>query len=629
MLILLFAIFSGCHFLKNVRSEFNAYFNTYYNAKSIFEQVENSIQSRILSEKFLSIEKLNSEFKIPPTEKNKLDDVIKKCSKILQYYLNSSVADDAILMIGKAYLYQDNYLGAERKFAELISTFPQSKLYDEALYFLMLTLSKEKKYEDAVISFQTKANRDPKSKKLWKVYKIYGFAKYKLGDIDSASYYLELASQQAKGEDKAEILFYLGEINEGRNPTESAKFYYNASKTTKNTNLKTYSLIKYAIQQRELGNYELAERVLNDLLNSNINKDYEGKIYLELARTRYLSGKTELAIQTYIYLDTTYKRTEESALGYFELGQIYETKFGKYDSAKFFYEKAQLEFPQSEITKQAQRKTALLNDYFRYHLTISRNDSILKSVNPTDSTLKINTDSLKNLIAQAKYSLAWIFYISLNRVDSAIYYLNDIIKNFPETPTAPRSYYLLGTIYETIDTGKAKEIYLELIKKFPQSEFSAQALKFLGIKTELTKDTLNEIYNKAISLIDEDPKSAMEMLSMICNHNSNSQLKARAFFAIGWINEYKLKNFAKAIECYKNVLNNFPESEYAKIAELKLNPEKIETLQVPKPSIETKPKQIEEPKPTISDSEEDRLNIRERKKRRIDDNKDNLDRPLK
>ena len=143
-------------------------------------------------------------------------------------------------MIGKAYLYQDNYLGAERKFAELNSTFPQSKLYDEALYFLMLTLSKEKKYEDAVISFQTKANRDPKNKKLWKVYKIYGFAKYKLGDIDSASYYLELASQQAKGEDKAEILFYLGEINEGRNPTESAKFYYNASKTTKTTNLKTY-----------------------------------------------------------------------------------------------------------------------------------------------------------------------------------------------------------------------------------------------------------------------------------------------------------------------------------------------------------------------------------------------------
>ncbi|MFN3135184.1 MAG: tetratricopeptide repeat protein [Candidatus Kryptonium sp.] len=612
-----------------MRSEFSAYFNTYYNAKTIFEQVENSIQSRILSEKFLSIEKIDAEFKIPQTEKNKLDDVIKKCSKILQYYLNSSVADDAILMIGKAYLYQDNYLGAERKFAELISTFPQSKLYDEALYLLMLTFSKEKKYEDAVISFQTKANRASKAKKLWKIYKIYGFVKYKLGDIDSALYYLDLASKQAKGEDKAEILFYLGEINEGRNPTESAKFYHNASKTTKRTNLKTYSLIKYATQQREIGNYELAERVLNDLLNSNLSKDYEGKVYLELARTRYLSGKTELAIQTYIYLDTTYKRTEESALGYFELGQIYETKCGRYDSAKFFYEKAQFEFPQSEITKQAQRRTALFNDYFRYHLVISRNDSILKSMNPTDSISKINTDSLKNLIAQAKYSLAWIFYISLNRVDSAVYYLNDIIKNFPETPTAPRSYYLLGTIYETLDSVKAKETYLELIKKFPQSEFSTQALKFLGIKTEPAKDTLNEIYNKAVSLIDDDPVSAMEMLSMICNHNSDSQLKARAFFAIGWINEYKLKNFAKAIECYKNVLNNFPESEYAKIAEIKLNPEKIVTPQISKPSTEAKPKQIEETKPTINELEEDRPNIRERKKRRIDDNKDDFDRPFK
>ncbi len=629
MLILSTIVLVGCSIWKNIASEFNAYFNTYYNAKTIFEQVENSIQSRISSEKFLSVEKIDSEFKIPPTEKNKLDDVIKKCSKILQYYLNSSVADDAILMIGKAYLYQDNYLSAERKFAELISTFPQSKLYDEALYLLMLTLSKRKKYEDAIITFQTKTNRDSKNKKLWNLYKIYGFAKYKLGEIDSASYYLNLASQQAKGEDRAEILFYLGEINEGRNPSESAKFYYNASKTTKRTNLKTYALIKYAIQQRELGDYELAERVLNDLLYSKMDKDYERRVYLELARTRYLSNRIDLAVQTYIYLDTTYKRTQESAFGYFELGQIYETKFGKYDSAKFFYEKAQFEFPQAEIAKQAQKKTTLMNDYFRYHSIISRNDSILKSMNSTDSIPPINIDSLKNIIAQAKYSLAWIFYTSLDRVDSAIHYLTDVIKNFPETSSAPRSYYLLGTIYETIDTAKAKEINLELIEKFPQSEFSTQALKFLGIKPEFVKDTLNEIYNKAISLIDDDPEAAVKMLSIICNHNSNSDLKARAFFAIAWINEYKLKNFTKASEYYRNVVNNFPKSEYARIAEVKLNPEKIEIPQTPKPPKETKTNQVDETKPKINEFEEDTQRVRERKKRRIDDNQDNLDHPFK
>lgn len=624
LLILSIFIFSSCSLWKSVTDEFSAYFNTYYNAKAIFEQIEQALYNRASSEKFLSIEKFDAEFNLPQNEKNKLDDVIKKCSKILQYYLNTSVGDDALLMIGKAYFYQDNYLGAERKFAELISTFPKSKLYDEALYLLMFTLLKEKKYEDALISFQTKARREQKNKNLWKLYKIYGLTKYRIGEIDSSIYYLNLASQQASGEDKAEILFYLGEINEEKNPAESAKFYNNVSKTTRKTNLKVYSLIKYAIQQRKLGNYELSQRVLNDLIHSNIDMEYERKVYLELARTHHLAGKIELAIQTYTYLDTTYKRTNESAFGYFELAQIYETTLGRYDSAKFFYEKAQIEFPQSEASKQAQKKVAVLNDYFRYHLIISRNDSILNSIKMNlDSTITLNIDSIRNLISQAKYSLAWTFHTLLNRVDSAIYYLKDIIEKHPESPITPRSYYLLGTIYELIDTAKAKEIYLELIRKFPHSEFSNQAMKFIGIKNEITKDTLNEIYNMAISLIDTDPETAIKMLNTICNHNSNSNLKAKAFYAIGWINEYKLKNFAKAIEYYTNVLNNFPESEYAKMAQIKLNPEKYEEPRATTtPSIQTSTKPVEQIEPTTKETEEleDAPRIRERKKRRIDDN---------
>ncbi len=613
---------------KGIFNEFNAYFNTYYNAKITFEQIEENLKRTTLSDKFPSFEKLDKETQLNPNDRSKLDDVIKKCSKILQYYLKTSIADDALLMIGKSYLYQDNYLGAERKFAELISTFPKSKLYDEALYYLMLTLAKERKYNDVILSFQTKAREN--SKNLWKLHTIYAFAKFRLSEIDSAIFYLNLASKRARGEDKAQILFYLAELNEKINPSESANFYLSASKATKRTNLKTYSLIKYATQQRNLANFELAQRVLNDLINSNIDKDYERKAYLELARTYDLSNNLERAIQTYTYLDTTYKRTEESAYGYFELGQIYETRLGNYDSAKVFYEKARTEFPQSAVTKQAQKKVETFNEYFQHRLILSKNDSILKSIasNP-DSTIKINPDSIKNQIAQTKYSLARIFYMSLNRLDSAISYLNDIISNHPTSPIIPRSYYLLGTIYESIDTAKASEIYLELINRFPESEFSAQAMKFLGLQNEIKKDTLEELYKMAISLIDSDPTKAIDILFTICNNNSNSNtnLKAKALFAIAWINEYKLKNFAKAVEYYTTVLNNFSNTEFAKIAQTKLNPEKQEIQTKPKdllPTPDATKKAPDEIKPTppkgVGDELEDDLRLRERKKRRIDDN---------
>jgi tetratricopeptide (TPR) repeat protein len=581
-----------------VFNEFNAYFNTYYNAKETFAQVEEVVQGREKAEKFLTIEKIDDEIQIPPNEKNKLDDVIKKCSKILQYYINTSIADDALLMIGKSYLYQDNYLAAERKFAELISNFPRSDLYNEALYYLMLTLVKEKKYADAVMSFQTKANPE-RRKNLGKLYKIYAVAKFKLGEVDSAINYLKLALNNAKGEDKAEILFYLGEVNELKDRAESAKFYYESAKHTKRQNLKAWALIKYSIQKRELGEYDIALRALNDLLEQGFDADYARRIYLELARTYNHAGKIDKAIQTYVYLDTTYKRTEESAYGYFELGRLYEERIGNYDSAKFFFDKARLENPQSDVSKIAQKKIEQYNNYFKYISVISKTDSV----------------SVEQL-ADAKYSLAWLFYMEFGRLDSAIHYLNDVIKNHPNSSASARAYYLLGTIYEPMDSQKAREIYTELIRKFPETQYAKQAMKILGVKNDVEKDTLEELYNIACSMIDTNPQGAIDLFLRVYNQSVDANLKARAFFAIGWINEYKLKNYSKAIEYYTKILDNFPNTEYAKIVSAKVNPDKQEEKpKQPQITPEVKPKQKE------SDSElEDEMKTRDRRRKRIDDN---------
>ncbi len=599
LFIILIPIF-GCSVWKGAFDEFNAYFNTYYNAKETFAQVEDVIQGRTRTEKFLTIEKIDDEIQIQPNEKNKLDDVIKKCSKILQYYINTSIADDALLMIGKSYLYQGNYLAAERKFVELISNFPKSELYNEALYHLMLTLVKEKKYADALLSFQTRAKPERK-KNFWKLYKTYAFAKFKLGEVDSAINYLKLALNNAKGEDKAEILFYLGEINESKDKAESAKFYYESAKVTKRQNLKTWALIKYSIQKRELGEFDLASRALNDLLEQNFDVDYTRKIYLELARTYNHAGKIDRAIQTYVYLDTTYKRTEESAYGYFELGRLYEEKVGNYDSARFFFDKARLENPQSDVSKIAQKKTEQYNNYFKYIGVISQADSISEEQ-----------------LADAKYSLAWLFYMSFGRLDSAIHYLNDIIRNHPSSLTSARAHYLLGTIYESLDSQRAREVYTELIKKFPETQYAKQAMKILGVRSEMDKDTLEDLYNMACSMIDTNPQGAIDLLLRVYNQSVDANLKARAFFAIGWINEYKLKNYSKAIEYYTRILDNFPNTEYAKIVSVKVNPDKQEQLdKVKQPQItpEAKPNQKE-----VESEFEDEVKTRERKRKRIDDN---------
>ena len=69
---------------------------------------------------------------IPPAANADLQKVIEKCSNILQFSSNSSYVDDALMMLGKSFYYQKNYLKAQRKFEELISTQPNSDYVLEA-----------------------------------------------------------------------------------------------------------------------------------------------------------------------------------------------------------------------------------------------------------------------------------------------------------------------------------------------------------------------------------------------------------------------------------------------------------------------------------------------------------------
>jgi outer membrane protein assembly factor BamD (BamD/ComL family) len=76
--------------------------------------------------------------------------VIEKLSKLLQFYNKSSFVDDALLMIGKAFYYQQDYIKAHRKFTELITTFPESDLVSDAMLWSGKTLMRQNKFEEGI-----------------------------------------------------------------------------------------------------------------------------------------------------------------------------------------------------------------------------------------------------------------------------------------------------------------------------------------------------------------------------------------------------------------------------------------------------------------------------------------------
>ena len=122
LILILLLISSGCSVWEN----FTTYFNLYYNTASIFEDAENEILSQ--KRDLFS----NEPLVVPGSAKTNLIKVVEKASKLLQFNSNTSFVDEALMMLGKSFYYQNNYQKSIRKFEELLATNPDDEIATEA-----------------------------------------------------------------------------------------------------------------------------------------------------------------------------------------------------------------------------------------------------------------------------------------------------------------------------------------------------------------------------------------------------------------------------------------------------------------------------------------------------------------
>ena len=108
-------LLTGC----SVWDNFITYFNLYYNANELYTKIEKQITDQ--KKDLFSIEPPA----IPPAANADVQKLIEKCSAILQFHSTTSYVDEALLMLGKAFYYQKNYLKSQQKFKELLAADPE------------------------------------------------------------------------------------------------------------------------------------------------------------------------------------------------------------------------------------------------------------------------------------------------------------------------------------------------------------------------------------------------------------------------------------------------------------------------------------------------------------------------
>lgn len=143
-------VLAGCadtSFIGKRVDNFTAYYNTYYNAEQSYQEGVDRVLDRRESEPvdmnvylslFLSGEGGSNE---------SFATAIEKSADVLREHPNSKWVDESLMLIGKSYYFQQNYVGAEQKFREVQNL--SEDLSPEARFWLVRTLVSAGRFGEA------------------------------------------------------------------------------------------------------------------------------------------------------------------------------------------------------------------------------------------------------------------------------------------------------------------------------------------------------------------------------------------------------------------------------------------------------------------------------------------------
>jgi len=583
-----------------------AYFNSYYNASRLFNDAEDEIQTaqRTARSKGIAPE----DVPVPPGARQKLTTVIDKCSNVLSFYPNSTFVDDALFLIGKSYYYQGDFLKAERKFAEMLSQYPNSNINLDARLWYLKTLNRLKKDEEAnrVAATLLQAAEEQGEEEI----AAEGYAN--VGEIDLRQEQPEKALESYRhairlssdDEWRAEIQSRVGAVlfDQGKFGEAAAEFA-KVSDFTSEPSLVFSSRISEIRSLRLAGELTAALQRCDELMDDYRFLANTQQIRFERGVTLVKNGDLRRGMDELTIVDTTAARTEVGARAAFELGMIYEQTIGDLATAKDEFSKS-LTFPVPDILPEARKHQLALTRYLSLTSARERTDSVLALVDSVrqlanvDSAgqvlLSLSPDSLKEVCATHAYGVGEVFYADLDDPDSAIVWYRRALE-VEDSVRTPRIKYILAEMAAANPDkhyGDSKTMFEEIVRKYPRSIYAMRANIQLGVPVDTVKtDPGKDLYKQAEALLDSgNTRGAMSHLRTIAREYPLSPFAPKSVYTIGWLYEHILDKPDSALSEYRMLVQTYAASSYAGAIKSRIPAAEVappdSTRQLPKPEKE-------------------------------------------
>jgi len=410
VLSFLLLITSGC----SVWDNFTTYFNLYFNTATLFEDAE----LEILSQKRDLFS--NDPLIIPGNAKASLVKVVEKSSKLLQFYSTSAYVDEALMMLGKSFYYQNNYQKSNRKFEELLATnIDDDELITEANLWMAKNSFELREITRALeLIEQVRAKGIEEDYYLIIKESYVHEIKYRLREKDYTKA-ISLATEFAEvyNDDliRAQIYYELGNLYTLIGEKENAiTAYEKVFDYSPDFDLEVSTTIKYANALRNAGQTQKALEVFEDIRTKDKFSNSFNEIDFEIGKTLVELGEYNQALEQFRMVDTTYKNTPFSSASNFEMGELYRAKFLNYDSAGYYFSKSAVSNPPKEYVDKAKSNNLLFAKYSKLRNEINKFDKQLYYSQNIEIFIKDSTeylaDSLRILeefLAQKEMQEIW------------------------------------------------------------------------------------------------------------------------------------------------------------------------------------------------------------------------------
>lgn len=384
---LLMFLITGCSTGLNQRwVDFNAYYNTYYNAKLSYESGVRLMENQTVT--------INTARPIrvhrTPVRAGQadFDRAIEKAADVLRNHEDSKWIDDALELIGKSYFQLSQFFSAEQKFNEIFaaSTNPQVRqravLWRGRIFLETNRFNEGIRYINATIASE---EYDWNPQILAEMQLVLGQLLVQVENWEEATSALALGISSIRDEElRSRANFLNAQVLERLDRKDEALIAYGGiSRKYPEYQLILMANLKRAEINRELGSLDRSYRDLYAMSRDDKNFEQIGDINYEIGRTLQFKGEPTEAFE--IFEDVLYNSIrpptrETIAKTHYAIAELYRYNFNDFTMAAAYYDSsARSATDLSRLPKEfdASELARSFGDYARLSSEIHRLDSLM------------------------------------------------------------------------------------------------------------------------------------------------------------------------------------------------------------------------------------------------------------